>query len=85
MSRTTFTTTENRAAVSSVLLASDGVDPERHPVAANWRDVYLESIERGPEQVLRLIHDSETTDIDGRHWPRSKPHDDKTLVSISMC
>ncbi|MGW2093266.1 protein phosphatase 2C domain-containing protein [Promicromonospora sukumoe] len=79
-----ITTTEKRESVSGLLLASDGVDPERHPEAASWRDLYDEAIAHGPDQVLRRIHETEQTDPDGLGWPRSKPHDDKTLVVATL-
>ncbi|MFD6443635.1 protein phosphatase 2C domain-containing protein [Promicromonospora sp. NPDC060204] len=79
-----ITTIEKREAVSGLLLASDGVDPERHPEADNWSDLYDEATGHGPDQVLRRIHETEQTDPDGRRWPRSKPHDDKTLIVVSL-
>ncbi|MBA8811182.1 hypothetical protein [Promicromonospora sukumoe] len=75
-----ITTAEGRAGVSALVLASDGVDPARHPDATTWRDLYDEAVERGPEQVLQRIQDAEAEDADGRRWPRSKRHDDKTIV-----
>jgi hypothetical protein len=76
-------TVEPKAAVSALLLASDGVDPKRHPEATSWRDLYEEAAAHSPEQVLRRIHEAESGDADGQRWPRSKPHDDKTLVILS--
>lgn len=78
------TTTEDRSAVLGLMLASDGIDPKRHPGATTWRDIYDEAVKRGPEQVLRRIHDAEESDPGGRRWPRSKPHDDKTLVAVEL-
>ncbi|MFI2490261.1 hypothetical protein ACH47X_25340, partial [Promicromonospora kroppenstedtii] len=79
-----ITTTEERATVSALLLASDGVDPIRHPDAIAWRDLHDEANARCPEVVLRRIHEAEDEDPDGRRWPRSKPHDDKTMVTIAL-
>jgi hypothetical protein len=79
-----FTTTEKRASVSGLLLASDGVAPERHPDAVTWRDLRDEAAARGPDHVLREIHSAEDTDPEGQRWPRSKPHDDKTLVIVHL-
>lgn len=77
-----ITTAENRAGVSALVLASDGIDPTRHPQATAWRELYDEAIEYGPEQVLQRIHDVENSDADGRRWPRSKRHDDKTILVV---
>lgn len=79
-----ITTAESRAGVSALVLASDGVDPSRHPEATTWRDLYDEVVEHGPEVVLRRIHDVEGKDADGRRWPRSKLHDDKTFVAVNL-
>lgn len=64
------------------MLASDGVDPARHPDATTWRDLYDEAIEHGPEQVLHRIHNVEDDDANGQRWPRSKRYDDKTLLVV---
>ncbi|WP_189669097.1 protein phosphatase 2C domain-containing protein [Promicromonospora soli] len=79
-----ITSVDRRAGVSALVLASDGVDPARHPDATTWRDLYEEANEYGPARTLHRIHDAETDDVDGRRWPRSKPHDDKTLLAIEL-
>jgi serine/threonine protein phosphatase PrpC len=79
-----ITTAEERSGVSALVLASDGVDPMRHPEATSWRSLYREAIERGPEHLLDRIHEAEADDADGQRWPRSKPHDDKTLVLVRL-
>ncbi|MFD7021224.1 PP2C family serine/threonine-protein phosphatase [Promicromonospora sukumoe] len=79
-----ITTAEGRAGVSALLLASDGIDPARHPDVATWRDLYDEAVEYGPGRVLQRIQDAEDEDADGRRWPRSKRHDDKTLLIIGL-
>jgi hypothetical protein len=79
-----LTSVEGRAGVAALVLASDGVDPARHPRATTWRDLYDEAAERSPEHVLQRIHDAENEDADGRRWPRSKPHDDKTLLAVVL-
>ncbi|HEV6953190.1 MAG TPA: protein phosphatase 2C domain-containing protein [Promicromonospora sp.] len=79
-----MTTVEPRGRVAGLLLASDGIDPERHPKATAWRDLFNEAYSHGPEQVLRRIHDAERGDPAGRRWPRSKPHDDKTIVTVPL-
>jgi len=79
-----ITTVEERSGVAGLLLASDGVDPERHPEATTWRDLFNEVKRHGAARVLQDIHDAEATDPDGRRWPRSKRHDDKTLVIVDL-
>lgn len=37
-----------------------------------------------PKTALDLIHQKEATDPDGRRWPRSRRHDDKTLVIVTQ-
>ncbi|PUB23964.1 protein phosphatase 2C-like protein [Promicromonospora sp. AC04] len=66
--------------VAAVILASDGVALERHPNATTWAELLAEVQQHGPDNVLRSIHGAEDADPDGSRWPRSKPHDDKTIV-----
>ncbi|MFD6138871.1 hypothetical protein [Promicromonospora sp. NPDC060271] len=77
-----LTSSEPRAGVTAVVLASDGVDVLRHPGATTWGGVYKAANEHGPERVLRQIQDAEDTDPNGSRWPRAKLHDDKTLVAV---
>ncbi|WP_129786281.1 hypothetical protein [Promicromonospora panici] len=79
-----ITTIQERSGVAALVLASDGVDPERHPEATTWRGLYDEARRIGAARVLLDIHDAEATDPDGRRWPRSKRHDDKTLVAVTL-
>ncbi|MFC8799397.1 hypothetical protein ACFT2C_16810 [Promicromonospora sp. NPDC057138] len=79
-----ITTVEERSGVAGLLLASDGVDPERHPEATTWRGLYDEATGHGPDLVLDRIHDAESDDPEGKRWPRSKRHDDKTLVTVTL-
>lgn len=74
----------DRAHVTGLLLATDGVTPDRHPRARTWRDVYTEAMVHGPDQILYDLHAAEATDPDGRRWVRSKRHDDKTLVVVPL-
>ncbi|GGM34371.1 hypothetical protein GCM10010102_32400 [Promicromonospora citrea] len=76
------TSTVARVDVAGLVLATDGVDLERHPIARTWREVYDEALRSGPEQVLHDLHAAEEADPDGRRWARSKRHDDKTLVVV---
>jgi hypothetical protein len=77
-------TTDGRSGITALLLASDGVDPERYPQAVDWRGLADDAYRHGEARVLQDIHDAEAVDADGRRWPRSKPHDDKTLVTVSF-
>jgi serine/threonine protein phosphatase PrpC len=77
-----LTAAEERSGVSAILLASDGVAPERHPEATTWRDLYNEAIEHGAEQALHQIQAAEADDPSGQRWPRSKLHDDKTIIVL---
>jgi len=79
-----ITTVEERSGVVALLLASDGVDPERHPEATTWRGLYDEVTKGGPAPTLDRIHDAESEDPGGERWPRSKRHDDKTLVTVTL-
>ncbi|MFC7023767.1 hypothetical protein ACFQHV_11510 [Promicromonospora thailandica] len=79
-----ITSVEGRAGVSALVLASDGVDPARHPEATTWHDLYDEARQHGPAHVLQRIHEAESTDPGGQRWPRAKLHDDKTLVCVPL-
>lgn len=75
-----ITATTPTSEVAAVILASDGVALERHPRADTWAKLCTEAKQHGPDSVLQQIHDAEDTDPDGTRWPRSKAHDDKTIV-----
>lgn len=79
-----FTATEDRSGVAAIVLASDGVALERYSADATWSDLYRDVERHGADRVLRTIHECELADSDGRRWPRSKTHDDKTLVAIGF-
>lgn len=73
----------NRAEeVRAVVLASDGVSLSRHPCAGSWAHIYDRARCDGAASVLHLIHAAEESDPDGVQSPRSKYHDDKTLVIV---
>lgn len=78
------TSTEERSGISALLLASDGVDPERHRGTMTWHGLSHEVNSHGAAQVLQELQDAEASDPDGRRWPRSKRHDDKTLVVVDL-
>lgn len=66
--------------IAAIMLASDGVAPPRHLAGSNWTDVYCAARTRDALSVLRRIHDAEAADHQGQQWPRSKRHDDKTII-----
>lgn len=74
----------DRTGVIALLLASDGVAIERQPDGTTWTDLYLASERHGLDSVLQSIHAREADDLTGQHWPRSKVHDDKTLVTVTF-
>lgn len=69
------------AGLETVVLASDGVaDGNRYGTFASWTDVaYCDLV-----GLLDDIHAAEMEDPNGQKWPRSKLHDDKTVVTISF-
>jgi serine/threonine protein phosphatase PrpC len=79
-----LSTTTDRAGVAALVLASDGIAIERQPGGKTWADLYRATERQGLDGVLEAIHESEAIDPDGRRWPRSKIHDDKTLVTIKL-
>jgi hypothetical protein len=68
--------------VSAVLIATDGVScgPEQYAVPASWPAVLDVVLNRGPNDLLRLIHETEASDPDGTRWVRTKTHDDKAVA-----
>lgn len=76
--------TADLASVAALVLASDGVAIERHSGGTTWTDLYRASVRHGLDAVLESIHKSEATDLNGQRWPRSKVHDDKTLVTVDL-
>jgi hypothetical protein len=73
-----------RAESMRIIVASDGVVPERHPTRTTWAGLTDAALARGAEPILRELHDAEVEDPDGRRWPRSKRHDDKTLIVAEL-
>lgn len=73
---------EELGTVQAAILASDGVAPNRNPFMGNWTAIHQEVERHGAACVLRNLHDAEAADPQGSRWPRSKLHDDKTLVVV---
>lgn len=70
-----------RSSTQALVLASDGAAAGmRYGIFARWS----QALERTPHDVLGLVHSSEEMDPDALRWPRSKVHDDKTLVTILL-
>lgn len=69
------------ANVSALALMSDGASSSvlTYHQPDTWA-AFLTQACRDPDALLTEIHHTETTDPTGVRWPRSKPHDDKTLV-----
>lgn len=79
-----MTTREHLRNVQAVALASDGVAPRRHPQGLTWTHLQRTAENLGAAEVLARLHAIEDTDPDGQQWPRSKRHDDKTLVVVTL-
>lgn len=69
-----------------ILIATDGVSRgiEQYQVPASWGEAYNLMRRRGPNHLLRIIHEAENADKNGQRWPRSKRHDDKTVVAVTF-
>jgi hypothetical protein len=70
--------------VDALVLLTDGasaaVDEYGRP--ATWQHVRAALEASGPDAFLADTHALEDTDPNGRRWPRSKCHDDKSLAYI---
>ncbi|MFC4563660.1 protein phosphatase 2C domain-containing protein [Nocardiopsis mangrovi] len=45
-----------------------------------WRDALRLGVERGPQELIRRVRETEGTDPEQRRYPRGKHHDDATVV-----
>jgi len=72
--------------VRRLVLMSDGVQRGASLVSLNDADEHLLAAlaESGPEECIRRIRAAEAKDPDGRHYPRTKPSDDASLVVWDM-
>ena len=69
------------ADVRLALLASDGASRGVGHPYADWRTLVAAAAE-GPDAVLDAVRAAEEADPDGARWPRSKRHDDQSLVVV---
>lgn len=67
--------------LSSAVLLSDGASRIVDQFAlADWPAVLALIAAEGPAEVIRQVRAAETSDPQGRRWPRAKTHDDATLA-----
>lgn len=72
------------AAVSVALLATDGVSRGiGRSTVPSWPAALDLVRSSGPAALLDAVRAAETTDPDGKRWPRSKRHDDQALVVVT--
>lgn len=75
----------HRADLAAVLVMSDGVSAgvDRYSRPSTWATAV--DVARGnPEELIRLVHETEADDPDCTRWPRGKRHDDKALAVIEF-
>jgi hypothetical protein len=72
------------AALAAVLVATDGVANGvlRYGVPPSWTDALARARAEGPAALIETVHVAEAGDPDGSRWPRSKAHDDKSVVLL---
>lgn len=73
-----------RAAVTTALLATDGVSRGIGRAVPDWIAALRLVQEGGPDALLDAVRAPEQADPDGRHWPRSKPYDDQALIVVTF-
>lgn len=73
-----------RAAVTTALLATDGVSRGIGRAVPDWTAALRLVRDGGPEALLDAVRAPERADPDGRHWPRSKPYDDQALIVVTF-
>lgn len=74
------------AALDAALVVTDGVSNGvigygRPPT---WTAALTLARRDGPDVLVGTVHDAELEDPDGRRWPRSKRHDDKTVALVDF-
>ncbi|MFL6130757.1 MAG: protein phosphatase 2C domain-containing protein [Mycobacteriales bacterium] len=71
-------------ALDAAVLATDGVTRGvGHPGLPTWSATLDLAAASGPAAVLDAVRAAEDADPDGRRWPRSKRHDDQSLVVVT--
>jgi hypothetical protein len=69
------------ADVDAVLAMSDGAAAGVLEYALTGWPAFADLVRTdGPASVINRVHAAEESDADGRRWPRTKLHDDKTLI-----
>lgn len=63
---------------SLIILSTDGIRPAEQEVST----VTLGELEKSPMQLLCRAHEKESADPCAQMYPRSKAHDDKTIIVI---
>lgn len=76
----------SRGDVRYLVLATDGTAAgvDDYGVMPGWTSFAFAAERDHLSYSLRLIHDLETRDPEGRRWPRAKMHDDKAIAVISF-
>lgn len=79
-----LTQTYPRDQVRGLLLLTDGaaVAVDQYASPPTWSEFLRQIDDEGAAMTVAAIHRLEQTDADGQRWPRSKCHDDKTLVRV---
>lgn len=77
-----ITRTVPAAAITWAVLATDGAADLIDHLGPTWPDVAHTDADELAELLERLHEWEAITDPDGRHLPRSKRHDDKTIVAV---
>lgn len=71
--------------VEAVMLASDGfADAVSLYNTMSWAEARQIVSEHGPDEAVEQVRRTEAADPVGRRWPRSKLHDDKSVVLIEL-
>jgi hypothetical protein len=70
--------------IEAVLAMSDGAAAAVLEYGlSDWTQTVALACSKGPAAVIAGVHAAEETDPEGRRWPRTKRHDDKTLAVLT--
>lgn len=74
------------ASVRDVAILTDGASAavDTYGLFPDWGTALDMISKNGPAALLQAVRDTEVTDLDARCWPRSKPHDDATVVYLDF-